>query len=148
MQSIRIEGSCGISKEEVEKMKKDAEIHAEEDKKKQELIEVKNIAEQTLYLSEKTLKDLSDKINDNSKKEIEEKIEELKKDSVERIKIQYDPSVWEPGSRITFQVITEDGKYFGESSFTMNRENAIKTFIHYSLERVRTVFSKIYNIRK
>lgn len=89
-QSVRIEGACGMSEEEVEKMKKDAEIHAEEDKKKQELIEVKNIAEQTLYLSEKTLKDLSDKINDNSKKEIEEKIEELKKikdsDNIDEIK--------------------------------------------------------------
>ena len=89
-QSVRIEGSCGISKEEAEKMKKDAELHAEEDRKKQELIEVKNIADNLVYSSEKTLKDAGDKISENDKKELEEKITELKKvkdnDNIEEIK--------------------------------------------------------------
>ncbi len=89
-QSIRIESACGISDEEIERMKKDAESHAEEDKKKQELIEIKNSAENTIYLSEKTIEEAKDKIDDQLKKEIQEKIEELKKikdsDNMEDIK--------------------------------------------------------------
>ncbi|MEK7658280.1 MAG: molecular chaperone DnaK [Patescibacteria group bacterium] len=56
-QSIKIEGSAGLSKDEIEKMKKEAEIHAEEDKKKQGLIEAKNIADALVYTCEKTLKE-------------------------------------------------------------------------------------------
>ena len=56
-QSIKIEGSSGISKEEVERMKKDAEMHASDDKKKQETIETKNTADALIYTSEKTLKE-------------------------------------------------------------------------------------------
>ncbi|MCX6724011.1 MAG: molecular chaperone DnaK [Candidatus Staskawiczbacteria bacterium] len=56
-QSIKIEGSSGLSKEEIEKMKKDAEIHASEDKKKQEAIEIKNSADALVYTCEKTLQD-------------------------------------------------------------------------------------------
>lgn len=89
-QSIKIEGSSGISKEEVERMKKDAEMHAAEDKKKQELIEAKNIADTLIYTSEKTIKDAKDKIKPEDKKEIEEKISNLKEsqksDNVEDIK--------------------------------------------------------------
>lgn len=78
-QSIRIEGSTGISKEEIEKMKKDAEVHAEEDRKKQELIQERNIAETLIHTSEKTLKESGDKIPEDKKKEAEEKIAELNK---------------------------------------------------------------------
>ncbi len=89
-QSIRIEGSVGISKEEIEKMKKEAETHAEEDKKKKELIEAQNLADNLIYTCEKTLKEAGDKIDEGLKKEIEEKIKELKKakdgDSIEEIK--------------------------------------------------------------
>ena len=67
-QSIKIEGSSGISKEEVERMKKDAEIHASEDKKKQETIEIKNTADALVYTCEKTLKDAGDKIKPEDKK--------------------------------------------------------------------------------
>lgn len=78
-QSIRIEGSCGISDEEVERMKKEAEAHAEEDKKKKETIESKNIAENLVYTAEKTLKDNEGKISEEIKNEIKEKTESLKK---------------------------------------------------------------------
>lgn len=78
-QSIRIEGSIGLDKEEIEKMKKEAELHAEEDKKKQEEIETKNMADTLIYSTEKTLKDAGDKVPADVKKEIEEKIEALKK---------------------------------------------------------------------
>jgi molecular chaperone DnaK len=93
-QSIRIEGSCGVSDEEVEKMKKDAELHAEEDKKKKETIEVKNLADNLIYTTEKTLKDAGDKVSAETKKEVEEKMEELKKvkdsDDIEDIKKKTD----------------------------------------------------------
>ncbi len=89
-QSIKIEGSCGVSKEEVEKMKKEAELHVQEDKKKQELIEARNIADTLVYTAEKTLADAKDKISATVKKEIEEKIQDLNKikqsDNIEDIK--------------------------------------------------------------
>lgn len=78
-QSITIQGSSGLSEEEVEKMKKDAEAHSEDDKKKKEKIEVKNNADTLVYSSEKTLKDAGDKVDAKIKKTIEEKIENLKK---------------------------------------------------------------------
>ncbi|PIS35294.1 MAG: molecular chaperone DnaK [Parcubacteria group bacterium CG08_land_8_20_14_0_20_38_56] len=78
-QSIRIEASTGLSKEDVEKMKKEAELHAEEDRKKREVIELKNAADNLIYLSEKTLREAADKISEEIKKEIEEKVEALKK---------------------------------------------------------------------
>ncbi len=89
-QSIKIEGSVGLSKEEIEKIKKEAEMYAQEDKRKRELSEVKNSAEALIYSTEKTLKDLGDKITQDEKKEIEEKIESLKKtkesDNIDEIK--------------------------------------------------------------
>ncbi|RLC35008.1 MAG: molecular chaperone DnaK [Candidatus Nealsonbacteria bacterium] len=89
-QSIRIEASTGLSKEEVERMKKEAEAHAAEDKKKQELIEAKNVADNLVYTTEKTLREAGDKVPADIKKEIEEKAEALKKvkdgDNLEEIK--------------------------------------------------------------
>jgi len=89
-QSIRIEGTIGLSKEEVEKMKKEADLHAEEDKKKRELIEARNIADNLVYMTEKTLREAGDKVSADVKKEIEEKAEALKKvkdgDNIEEIK--------------------------------------------------------------
>ena len=77
-QSIQIKGATGLSEEEVEKMKKEAEEHAEEDKKDQEMIEIKNQAEAIIYTAEKTLRESNDKIKEEDKKEIEDKIKELK----------------------------------------------------------------------
>jgi molecular chaperone DnaK len=89
-QSIRIEGSIGLSKDEVEKMKKDADLNAEQDKKKKELIEAKNLADNLVYTTEKTINEAKDKISDDVKKEIQEKVEALKKvkdgDNIEDIK--------------------------------------------------------------
>ena len=89
-QSIRIEGSIGLSKDEVEKMKKDADLHAEQDKKKKELIEAKNLADNLVYTTEKTINEAKDKISEDVKKEIREKVEALKKvkdgDNIEDIK--------------------------------------------------------------
>lgn len=78
-QSIKITGSTGLTKEEVEKMTQEAEAHADEDSKKKEFVEVKNQADALIFTTEKTIKDLGDKIKDFDKKELEEKVSELKK---------------------------------------------------------------------
>ncbi|MDO8594973.1 MAG: molecular chaperone DnaK [bacterium] len=78
-QSIKIEARSSLSKDEIEKMKKDAEAHAGEDAQKRELVEAKNLAEQLIYTSEKTLKDNKDKVPADSAKLVEDKIAELKK---------------------------------------------------------------------
>lgn len=78
-QSIRIEASTGLSKEEIEKMTKDAEAHAEEDKKKKEIVEARNLADTLIYTTEKALRDAGEKIPSDKKKPVEEKIEALKK---------------------------------------------------------------------
>jgi molecular chaperone DnaK len=76
-QSIRIEANSGLTEEDIEKMKKDAEDHAAEDGKKKELIEVRNQAEQTIYTAQKALKDHEKEIPEEVKTEIEDKIKEL-----------------------------------------------------------------------
>jgi molecular chaperone DnaK len=78
-QSVKIEASTNLSKDEIEKLKKEAEVHAAEDAKKKELIEVKNQAESLIYLAEKSLKDAGEKVSEEIKKGITEKIEALKK---------------------------------------------------------------------
>ena len=89
-QSIRIDGSSGLSKDEIERMKKDAEMHADEDKKKKEKVDIKNTAETMLGMAEKSLKDYGEKISVETKKSINEKIDALKqikdKDDIEAIK--------------------------------------------------------------
>ena len=78
-QSVRIEASSGLSKDDIEKMKKDAEAHAEDDKKKRESAEVKNNANALIYTAEKSLSDAGDKVSADMKKAVQDKIEELKK---------------------------------------------------------------------
>jgi len=78
-QSIKIEGSSGISDQEVERMKQEAAAHAAEDKKKKEAVEIKNQADQIIFTTEKTLKDMGDKIDEATKKPVLEKVEALKK---------------------------------------------------------------------
>ena len=78
-QKITITASTGLSKEEVEKMQKEAEIHAEEDKKKKDNIEIKNQADAVVFSTEKLLKESGDKMKEEDKKELEEKMEELRK---------------------------------------------------------------------
>ncbi|MDD4409801.1 MAG: Hsp70 family protein, partial [Candidatus Pacebacteria bacterium] len=90
VQSIKVEGSIGLSKEEIERMKKDAEQYAAEDQKKRDLIEAKNIAESMIYNTEKTIKENNDKISEDIKTEVNQKIEDLKKikdsDNIDEIK--------------------------------------------------------------
>lgn len=73
-QSIRIEASSGLSSDEIERMKKEAEEHADEDAKKKELIETRNLADQMIYTAEKALRDHGDKVDEATKAGINEKI--------------------------------------------------------------------------
>lgn len=77
-QQITIQGSTGLSKDEIEQMKKDAEAHAEEDRKLKEKVEHQNLADTMIYTSEKMLKDAGDKVTVDERKEVEDKIAALK----------------------------------------------------------------------
>lgn len=78
-QSIRIEASSGLSEEDIKRMQADAEAHAEEDKKKQELAEAKNLADQMVHTADKALKDAEGKIGDDVKTEVATAIDDVKK---------------------------------------------------------------------
>ena len=93
-QKITIKDSGGLSKEEVEKMIKDAESHAQEDKKKKEVVELKNQADSLIHTTEKSLKEHGSKISSENKKKIEASLEALKKikdsDNKEELKSKID----------------------------------------------------------
>ena len=78
-QSVRIEASSGLSKDDIEKMKRDAEAHAEDDKKARALIDAKNAAEALVYTAEKALRDGGDKVPADVKKSVEDEIAKVKK---------------------------------------------------------------------
>ncbi|MCA9351279.1 molecular chaperone DnaK [Patescibacteria group bacterium] len=89
--SIRIEGGSKLSDDEIKKMQRDAEEHAEEDKKKKELIDVRNMADSMIFTAEKSLKDYGDQVDDETKTKIEEALKALKevkdgddKDAIEK----------------------------------------------------------------
>jgi molecular chaperone DnaK len=84
-QSIRIEARSGLSKEDIEKMQKDAEAHAADDQKKRDVAEARNIGEQLIYTSEKSLRDAGEKVTAELRVSIENKITDLKtvKDATE-----------------------------------------------------------------
>src|SRR6185369_7447246 len=77
-QKITITASSGLSKDEIEKMRKDAEAHAEDDRKRREEIEARNEADNAVYRSEKMLKDNADKVSAGDKSKIEGAVAELK----------------------------------------------------------------------
>ena len=77
-QSIRIEGSSGLSEADIEKMRKDAEQNADADTKKRELVEAQNAADQVIYAAEKALREHGDKVSEDIKKNVQEKIEAAK----------------------------------------------------------------------
>jgi molecular chaperone DnaK len=89
-QSIKITASSGLSEEEIERLVKDAELHGEEDKKKRELIDARNMADSLIYSTEKSIKEVGDKLDESTKGNLEQAIENLKKamegDDTEEIK--------------------------------------------------------------
>ena len=78
-QSIKITASSGLSEDEIKKMQRDAEVHADEDKKRKELVETKNQADSLVYATEKSLRDLGDKVDAETKSKVEKEVESLKK---------------------------------------------------------------------
>ncbi len=94
-QSIKITGSTGLTKEEVERMTKEAEEHASEDAEKKEKVEARNQADSLIFTAEKSLKDAGDKVAEDIRKEIEEKITNLK-------------SVLDSGSKEDLEVKTKE----------------------------------------
>ena len=89
-QSIEITASSGLSEEEIEKLVKDAEMHSEEDRKKRELVDARNMADSMIYTTEKSVKEAGDKLDETTKGEIDQAVENLKKamegENVEEIK--------------------------------------------------------------
>ena len=77
-QSIKIQGSTGLTDDEIKEMTKQAEVNAEDDKKKKEIVDVKNTADSLIFTAEKSLKDAGEKVSDDIKKDIEEKIKNVK----------------------------------------------------------------------
>ena len=93
-QSIRITASSGLTEEEIERMKKDAEVHADEDKKRKELVETRNQGDAIIHATEKSLKDLGDKVDEATRKNVEKEVENVKNvlqsDDVDAIKSAID----------------------------------------------------------
>lgn len=89
-QSIQITASSGLSQDEIEQAVKDAEMHADDDRKKKDLVEARNHADSLVYSTEKSIKDLGDKIDSKTKSNVENAIEPLKKaiqgDNIDEIK--------------------------------------------------------------
>ena len=90
-QSIRITASSGLSEDEIKKMQRDAEAHADEDKKRKEVVETRNQADSLVYATEKTLRDLGDKVDAETKSKVEQEVASLKKilekgDNVDELK--------------------------------------------------------------
>jgi len=107
----------GLSNEEVERIKREAEVHNQEDARKKELVVAKNTADTLIYTCEKTLKDTGDKVSDELKKEIQEKVEKLKelvkKDSIEDIKPATDELsqvIQKVGAQMYEKTKEQDGK--------------------------------------
>jgi len=77
-QSIRITASSGLSEEEIQRLVKDAELHGEEDRKKRELVDARNMADSLIYTTEKSIKENADKIDESTKQNVQQSIERLK----------------------------------------------------------------------
>ncbi|MCX7977082.1 MAG: Hsp70 family protein [Bellilinea sp.] len=77
-QHITITASSGLTEAEIERMQREAEMHAEEDRRRKELVEARNYADNTLYAAEKTLKDYGDKIPSDVKQQVEQAVQRLK----------------------------------------------------------------------
>ncbi|NCN07321.1 molecular chaperone DnaK [Candidatus Falkowbacteria bacterium] len=133
-QKITITASSGLSKEEIEKMKNDAEAHADEDKAKKEVIDLKNQAESLIFTTEKTLKDAGDKVDAETRKLVMDKVEDLKKakDGTDKDLIQktYDAlseEIQKVGTKMYEQPPAAGGESQADSSTENKTEGEAKT---------------------
>ena len=120
-QSIRIESSTGLSKEEIEKMKRDAELNAESDKKKKEEVDILNNAENLIFQTEKTLSDYGDKFSEEKKTEINNLISDLK-NNINVKDIQTVKSNMEKLGNIVQTVVSEMYKDSSQTTTETNNE--------------------------
>lgn len=128
-QSIVIKGSSGLSDEEVEKMKKDAELHADEDKKAKEMVDAKNQAEAMIHACEKSIKDLGDKADkaevEKVNSSIKELKDELKNDDVEKIR-EKTMKLTEAAGKIAEQAYKEEAASKQQEGSTDAQDDASK----------------------
>lgn len=114
-QQIRIEASGGLSEQDIEKMVKDAEAHASEDKSRRELVEIRNHAEALIHTTEKTLKEHGDKISESDREKVEAATKDLREslDSPEKSVIQQ-----------KMEVLTQASMALGEALYKASQEGA------------------------
>ncbi len=117
--SIKITASSGLSKEEVERMKKEAEMHSAEDAKKKEMVEGKNVAEQLIYTSEKSLKDAGDKVPADLRKSIEDKIADLK-----TAKEGTDPSLMKKATETLSNELSKIGEILSKAQAEASKQSS------------------------
>jgi molecular chaperone DnaK len=108
VQSVKVEASSNLSKEEIEKLKKEAAEHAAEDEKKKTLIETRNQAESMIYLTEKSVKDAGDKLPADVKAGVDEKLEALKK-----VKDMED----EPAIKVAIEALSAEIQKIGQAAY-------------------------------
>lgn len=129
-QDIRIEASSGLSEEEIEKMKADAEANAEADKKAKEKIDKLNEADSMIFQTEKQLKEFGDKISADKKKPIEDALEELKKahatEEVEKVQPALDKlnEVWKSASEEMYKAQAEAQQNAGAGNTEATNDDA------------------------
>jgi len=131
-QKITIKDSGGLSEEEVDKMVKDAESHAESDKKKKEVVELKNQADSLVHATEKSLKEHGSKISPQDKKKIEESLEALKKvkdsDNKEELKTKID-SLTQASMKLGEEIYKEAQKEAAKAQKTTSNKKPVKRLI-------------------
>ncbi len=116
-QHITIQGSSGLKKDEVEKMAKEAETHAGEDKKRREKIEARNKADSAIYQIEKSMKDLGDKLTEDDTKPVKEKVEELQK-------VLKDEKSETADIEKSTEALMSASQHIGEKIYKQQQENA------------------------
>jgi molecular chaperone DnaK len=124
-QSITIQGSGNLDKTEVEKMAKDAEAHADEDKKKKEAVEARNLLDSAVYQAEKLKSDNGDKLSDDDKKSLDDAVEDAKKaladekadkDSLEKAAKELNDKLMPIGAKMYEQADNDEAPAEGEEA--------------------------------
>ncbi len=112
-QKITIQASSGLSEEEIQQMQQDAELHADEDLRRREMIELRNLADSAAYQAEKTLADNADKIDEALKADVEEKVKALR----EALEAEGDDDATKERIQTALDALTEVLQKVGESVY-------------------------------
>ncbi len=142
-QNIRIEASSGLTEQEIEKMKKDAEANAEADAKAKETVDKLNSADAMIFQTEKQLKEFGDKLSDDKKKPIEEALEELKKSYESKDLEKIDPALekineaWKAASEEMYKAQQNQGGGQAEQSADNNSNESSDNVEDVDFEEVK-----------